>query len=90
MKIQDLNIAFEITLIVLFKFLAQGRTNHDPSEFSYFNNFVVWEMQRATNKNLNFDVRVYKDCSQQYLSCKPQKIIIINQSNTPHYKFIPF
>lgn len=60
MKIQDLHIAFEITLIVLSKFLAQGRKNHDPSEFSYFNNFVVWEMQRATNKNLNFDVRVYK------------------------------
>ena len=60
MKIQDLNIAFELTLIVLFEFLAQGRTNHDPSEFSYFNNFVVWEMQRATNENINFDVRVYK------------------------------
>ena len=37
-----------------------ARTNHDPSAFSYFNNFVVWKMQRATNENLNFDVRVYK------------------------------
>ena len=35
-------------------------TNHDPSEFSYFNNFIVWETQRATKANLNFDLRVYK------------------------------